>query len=81
VKNVEYERSAKVPDWRYRYETDGVTTSLFSCEWISGDPEASDDIDELAWFSQSDVERMLQSAEITPEHASLFQFLLEKYHF
>ena len=47
-----YIGSAKIDDWRYRNEQDGIMTSLFVIPYLFGAPKATDDIDELEWFDK-----------------------------
>jgi bifunctional NMN adenylyltransferase/nudix hydrolase len=74
-----YETSRKINDWRYRNEADKIITLLFSCDYISGEPSAQDDIAELSWFKLADLPGMIIDGLISNEHIELFNLLLEKY--
>jgi len=74
-----YETSAKINDWRYRNEADKIITLLFSCDYISGEPVAQDDIAELAWFTLHDLTEMINKGLVSDEHTGLFNLLIEKY--
>ena len=76
---MNYETSAKIQDWRYKNEADKIITTLFSCDYLYGNPVASDDIDQLAWFSWKELKQMITKEETTEEHQALFEFLLNKY--
>lgn len=66
-----YIGSAKIHDWRYRNEQDGIMTSLFVIPYIFGGPKAEDDIDDLKWF---DIEFLLNNDGriFIEEHKVLF---------
>ena len=51
--------SARQSDWRYRNSADEVFTTLFRCNYRSGEPHAADDIDRLAWVPISELENVL----------------------
>jgi bifunctional NMN adenylyltransferase/nudix hydrolase len=74
-----FEGSYKVDDWRYRNERDKIITSFFSCEHLSGKPEAADDIAEVKWVTLTDLQRMKKSNQTAPEHEPLIDSLLKKY--
>lgn len=74
-----YEGSFPIDDWRYRFEQDKIITSLFSTDYLSGEPEASDDIADLDWFTLAEVSAMVEREETAPEHAQMFRMLLKKY--
>ena len=79
VGELTYETSARINDWRYRNEVDKITTTLFSCDYHYGDPQAQDDIAELGWFKLADLPTMIERGEISEEHTGLFRFLIQKY--
>lgn len=68
VKNMSYVMSTKVDDWRYRSEVDKIITTVFRCEYVSGEFQAQDDICELGWHNVKDLPEMIEGGEITPEH-------------
>jgi len=74
-----YETSRKINDWRYRSEADKIITLLFSCDYISGDAEAKDDIAELSWFKLANIPQMIASGSISDEHLELFNHIITKY--
>ena len=80
VGELTYETSARIDDWRYRHEVDKITTILFSCDYQYGEPEAQDDIEDLAWFAVTDLPMMIEHQEISEEHLGLFNHLIRKYN-
>lgn len=66
-----YLGSHRVGDWRYRPEQDGILTALFVYDYLSGAPQAGDDIDEVRWFSL----QSLTESHFVEEHRPLFQLL------
>jgi bifunctional NMN adenylyltransferase/nudix hydrolase len=79
VTSMQYEGSFRVDDWRYKKETDKIITTLFSTEFVSGEPTASDDIAEVKWFAISDLPSMMNQELTTDTHTPLFRALLTKY--
>lgn len=79
VGTMTYEKSMLVDDWRYRSEQDKITTTLFSCDYIYGNPVAQDDIMQVGWFKINELEKMIDNSEMTPEHLELFSFIISKY--
>jgi bifunctional NMN adenylyltransferase/nudix hydrolase len=75
LKKVRYIKSFVIDDWRYRGETDKITTSLFVSDYDGGIPQPNDDIDQLRWFS---LDNALMSV-IVEEHKALMRCLLEEY--
>jgi len=75
-----YELSCHVDDWRYKNEEDKIITVVYSCDYISGTPEAKDDITDVAWTKVKDLPAMLKNGDLTEEHSPLFQFLIKKYN-
>jgi bifunctional NMN adenylyltransferase/nudix hydrolase len=76
---MQYEKSFKVDDWRYRREKDKIITSLFSTTLISGEPQGSDDIDDVKFVPLKSLEQMMKDGMITEEHVPLLAFLMAKY--
>lgn len=76
---MQYEGSFRVDDWRYKNETDKIITTLFSTDYVSGQPKASDDISEVNWFSLKDLPQMISRGLTTDTHQPLFNALLKKY--
>lgn len=74
--NMQYVGSTQIDDWRYRSETDKILTTLFKTELIFGNPQASDDLEEVGWFSVNDLQQMLADGKITEEHEILIKLLL-----
>lgn len=79
VGELTYETSARINDWRYRNEVDKIVTTLFSCDYHYGEPQAQDDIMDLAWFKLTDLPAMIERGEISEEHYTLLQHLVGKY--
>lgn len=79
VGEMKYERSFRVNDWRYKNEPDKIITTLFSTEFISGNPEGSDDIAEVKWFTLQQVSEMIDVGQTTETHTGLLTHLLDRY--
>jgi bifunctional NMN adenylyltransferase/nudix hydrolase len=79
ISSVQYEHSVRVDDWRYRNEADKIITTLFSSDFISGEPKGSDDIAEVKWFVLNNLEAMMQQGLTAAEHTPHFTHLLKKY--
>lgn len=76
---LRYEASLRVDDWRYKNEDDKIITTLFSADFISGEPQGGDDINQVKWFSWPEVITMLNKGITAPEHNPHFNKLLGKY--
>ncbi|GAA3979975.1 NUDIX domain-containing protein [Mucilaginibacter dorajii] len=74
-----YETSHRVNDWRYRNEADKIITMLFSCDHLSGEPVASDDIVDVAWFKLTDLQAMINDELINDEHVKMLKLIIGKY--
>lgn len=74
VKVTGYIGSRKIDDWRYRSERDKIITSFFMTETNEKGGTATDDIEELRWFS---LDNMTEK-NIVAEHMHLVA-LLKKY--
>lgn len=48
--NCKYTGSFRIDDPRFREGADKIMTAFFCCDYISGEPVASDDIHEVKWF-------------------------------
>lgn len=70
--NFRYIGSEKVNDWRYQGSPDCVITTLFRADYISGIPQASDDIQSFKWFNLSMIPEIL-----VPEHRSLGEMFIQ----
>lgn len=79
ITGMRYEKSFRVNDWRYKREADKIITTLFSTDFIAGNPKGSDDIADVDWFTLEKVEKMLNTHEVAEEHYPQLQNLLEKY--
>jgi bifunctional NMN adenylyltransferase/nudix hydrolase len=76
---MQYEASFRVADWRYMNEADKIITSLFSTDFVSGDPKGSDDISEVKWFGLREVEEMMLVRLTAGEHYPQLSALIKKY--
>jgi bifunctional NMN adenylyltransferase/nudix hydrolase len=74
-----YEGSFRVADWRYMNEADKIITSLFSTEFVSGEPKGSDDINEVKWFPLREVNEMVLVKLTASEHYPQLSTLIKKY--
>lgn len=61
--------SARVDDWRYRDETDGICTAVFALPYFHGPAKAGDDLDGVDWFPVDTLSPDL----LVPEHAALWE--------
>lgn len=55
VSEVKYLGSSRIDDPRYRGTDDCIITHLFLATQWTGEPKASDDIAELKWFPEKEV--------------------------
>lgn len=69
------EKSFVIDDWRYKNETNKITTMLYTALSWNGKPAPDDDIFELQWFKISNW----ASEQIVPEHLEMFHYLTAKY--
>jgi bifunctional NMN adenylyltransferase/nudix hydrolase len=79
IKNLKYEASFRIDDWRYRYEEDKIITSFFSAEYVAGNAVGSDDIEEVRWFTAAEMKALVDESQIAQEHLPLFSHIIEKY--
>ena len=79
VSEMTYETSQKIDDWRYRNEDDKIITTLYSCDYIYGTPGAQDDIIDLKWFKVSELKTLVEKKQMSKEHTTLFNVLINKY--
>ena len=77
---MQYEASMRIDDWRYRNEADKIITTLFSCDWLYGNPTPNDDIVDVQWFPIKNINSMIEKNEITAEHHKLLSLLADKYN-
>ena len=75
---LQYIGSTRIDDWRYRHEEDKIMTLLFATDLLYGHPEASDDLEQVAWFTVSDLPQMIKERTVAKEHTVLLELLLEK---
>ena len=76
---MQYEASFRVADWRYMNEADKIITTMFSCDFVSGEPKGSDDIAEVRWFPLRAVNEMVLVKETASEHFPQLSMLIKKY--
>lgn len=76
---MQYEKSLRVNDWRYKNESDKIITTLFSTDYVSGNAEGSDDIAEVKWFTLKAVAGMIAGRQTADEHEPQLTWLLQKY--
>ncbi len=69
-----YVGSARIDDWRYRSEPDGIMTNFFIVPYVFGSPKATDDIDYLEWMN---IQQIIDNEFfiIVEEHKVLFKLL------
>jgi bifunctional NMN adenylyltransferase/nudix hydrolase len=73
VGDPEYIGSAKIHDWRYRDEQDGIMTSFFKIPYVFGAAKPGDDMDELEWVDLAQL--FSGSRKVVPEHEVLVALL------
>jgi len=66
--DYKYITSCQIPDWRFRGEDDKIMTTFFTCGYLWGQIQPSEDIQELKWFNISE----LNSDMFMQEHQKLF---------
>lgn len=76
IDGIKYVGSARVEDWRYAREPDGIMTALFVAQYQYGNPKPTDDLEggEVRWVALDD----LKITDIVPQHRHLFELLLQK---
>jgi bifunctional NMN adenylyltransferase/nudix hydrolase len=79
VTPMHYEGSFRINDWRYKMEEDKIITTLFSTDYISGNPVGSDDIGEVKWFVLRELDEMVSANKTASEHAPHFERLISRY--
>lgn len=72
--DYKYITSCQIKDWRFRGEDDKIMTTLFTCRYLWGTIQPSDDIQELKWFDISE----LKSEMFMVEHQKLFSIYITK---
>ena len=78
IGDMQYVGSFMVDDWRYRSEKDKIVTTLFVADYMWGDPIASDDLDEVRWFSINELNIGMMFEAHIPLMSALFERKLEK---
>lgn len=79
VEDLTYVGSTLIDDWRYRKESDKIKTMLFLGSYMSGRPQAADDIAHVEWVTISDL--LAGKIKIMPEHEVLVTMLKHvKFH-
>ena len=76
---LSYEKSLRVDDWRYKHEVDKIITTLFSCDYMSGEPKGSDDIATVDWISIKEIPNLIASHQLASEHIPQLTHLYTKY--
>lgn len=72
IDTLHYVGSMRVDDYRYRSESDrGIITTFFKGYYMSGRPEAKDDIEEIKWFQLDE----LNKDNLVTEHLRLLEKL------
>lgn len=67
-----YLGSARIDDWRYRSEDDGIITTFFLFDYFHGEARPSDDVDDVRWFRLDGLQR----EDIVPSHHPLYELLI-----
>ncbi len=71
ISEPHYLGSAIIDDWRYRGEVDKIKTLLFRATFVSGRPEAADDIAEVRWCEVAS----LKAEDFVEAHRPLWALL------
>ena len=77
IGKMNYEKSFRIDDWRYRRERDGIMTTLFSTNYNFGVAQAADDIEECRWTKLEAIEK--KEIVLVNEHKTMINFLVAKY--
>jgi bifunctional NMN adenylyltransferase/nudix hydrolase len=80
ITEMKYEKSIRVNDWRYRNETDKIITCLFSTDFVSGEPQGSDDIKDVRWFSLKQLAELMEQKATAAEHEPQLTHILKKFN-
>jgi len=79
IYSVEFIKSFKVNDWRYKQDTDAaITTSLFVGWAVSQAAKAGDDIEEVKWFDSNNLPDTVEPGHM-PLMAELKQYLSKRF--
>ena len=81
ITDLQYVCSAKIDDWRYDGERDGILSTLMIGRFVSGKAEASDDIADLKWVDFMDFIETYKETIMVEHHelfSNLIQYLAEK---
>ena len=70
-----YIGSARIRDWRYEGERNKIKTSFFSCLYVSGTPQADDDIAEVEWVC---YDAFNNEEQFVPEHRVLAKMFRDR---
>lgn len=76
VTPMQYVKSFKIDDWRFRSETDKIITLLYRTTLVFGQPKGADDLDEVRWFSLEEAKELLEQNKIVQEHCQMLAFLI-----
>ncbi len=69
--DLTYLGTSKIDDWRYRGSVDCIKTIFFLADYQGGTPQADDDIEEVRWFSLTDINEDV----VVYEHKVLVELL------
>lgn len=72
-----YIGSFRVPDPRYEGKPDRIMSAVFGSYYVSGVPEAGDDLNEVRWFTKDHIRRNRLKL-IMPCHIPLVDLLINK---
>ena len=79
VTDLRYRGTYLMDDWRYRGESDKISSTLFEATFDAGEPKAADDIEEVKWFNLHHFSNQGYMAEHLEEvHYQLMEELLER---
>ena len=73
VTDFRYAGSARIDDWRYRYEQDKIMTALYVTKRIYGAPQPADDIVEAKWFKIGELYPENYKYVVVPQHHVLLE--------
>ena len=71
IGDIKYIGNTRIDDWRFRGEEDKIMTTFFSCKYLWGPIQPSEELGELKWF---DI-KSIKLDEVIKEHQVLLNML------
>ena len=76
LNNLKIVGSYVIDDWRFKNETDKITTTFFTASKAFGKPVPGDDIYELRYVKVSELKDLINNGRLVPNHAILAKAVL-----